>query len=524
MPPGDAPHGQARELAIPLSRLDSGTSAPLSSNEGATRGPALAGQFNYVAPETRPYPQPIAFLRRYAFRIFLLVTFGGTVLILFCTYFAYGDHDSYLGFLPCNKAWKDLFKYMSIPVVSIVFTWWHVWLGIKMCFYPVEFIGCCKPYLGWQGIVPRRAQTMATRSCDIMIGTLITVEEIIDRVEPQDFFSSLENVIGATSTAVVTRVATRRFPSVWAQLPEQVKDELNKKVVEESQRMFQPVINDLKTNINQIVDIKQMAVDVLVSNKPLLVAMFQEIGNREFVFIQHVAAVMGFVLGIIQMMLWLILNSSDGECDSHSHAFKCWGGFVILPVSGLIIGYFTNWLGITMIFRPVEPHIMCGGYVNIQGVFLKRQQEVSKELTTMICTHLVHAHKMMEYILKRSDVVDRVLEIYQRHMNEAFEEVMGRARTVLPILVGQGAIDGIKQEVMDETIAELPNHATEIEAYMDRAFGLRDTLAYRLARLPPDRFEGMLHPVFQEDEWMVLLLGGVLGVVVGSLQAFALGS
>merc|ERR1712232_190818 len=101
---------------------------------------------------------------------------------------------------------------------------------------------------------------------------------------------------------------------------------------------------------------------------------------------------MGFVLGIIQMLLWLALENSDPDtvCDGHSGPFKCWGGFVILPLSGLIIGYFTNWLGITMIFRPVEPHIICGGYVNIQGVFLKRQQQVSEELTRMICKELIH--------------------------------------------------------------------------------------------------------------------------------------
>merc|ERR1719436_2410688 len=107
-------------------------------------------------------------------------------------------------------------------------------------------------------------------------------------------------------------------------------------------------------------------------------------------------------------MLWLVLNSSAGdedECQHGSAEFKCWGSFVILPVSGLIFGYFTNWLGITMIFRPVEPHLFCGGYVNIQGVFLKRQQEVSKELASKICDNLVHARKMMEYVVKRQDTV-----------------------------------------------------------------------------------------------------------------------
>ncbi|CAE8613557.1 unnamed protein product, partial [Polarella glacialis] len=78
--------------------------------------------------------------------------------------------------------------------------------------------------------------------------------------------------------------------------------------------------------------------------------------------------------------------------------------------------------------------------------------------------------------------------------------------------------------VVQITLEELPNHSREIEEYMDRTFALNELIGPRLRGLPPEQFEGMLRPVFQEDEWMILTLGGVLGVVVGTLQAFALGS
>lgn len=496
--------GSARDLAAPL-QVESGAQPGDDGQTALRRAPTLAGEFNYEPPETLPYPAPIRWVRRHIFRIFLAATFGGVGVYLFIASF-FVEHDRLM----------ERARYASIPLVSILFTWWHVWLGIKMCFYPIEFVGCCKPVLGWQGIVPRRAGTMARRSCDIMIGTLITVEEIIDRIEPDDFFENLENVMGETSAAVLGRLANRYWPNLWKEIPDTVKRELQNKVLDESKLMFNPVVQDLKENVSRIVDIKQMAIDVLVSNKPLLVEMFQKIGEREFTFIQHVSAVMGFVLGVIQMLLWIVIRSR-GPGSS-------WAGYVILPVSGLIIGYFTNWLGITMIFRPVQPHIVCGGYVNIQGVFLKRQQQVSQELTTMICTHLVHARKMMEYIVQKADTMHAVLEIYQKHMSQAIDDVMGRGRHVMPIFVGQGAIEGMKQDVIKETLEELPSHSAEIESYMDRTFALRDTLAYRLSRLPPEMFEGMLHPVFQEDEWMVLMLGGVLGVTVGLLQAFFLGA
>merc|ERR1712156_988399 len=179
-----------------------------------------------------------------------------------------------------------------------------------------------------------------------------------------------------------------------------------------------------------------------------------------------------------------------------------------------------------MIFRPVQPHICCWGYVNMQGVFLKRQPEVSKQLTKMICDHLVNTRRFLEYIVRRQDVAERILEIFQRHAHGAIDgiidETLGRAKRMAPRFVGQGAIDGIKEEVVKEALEVLPQHSREIEDYMDNVFNLQDTLGSRLSGLHPEQFEQMLHPVFQEDEWMVLLLGGILGVIVGTIQAFAL--
>ncbi len=51
--------------------------------------------------------------------------------------------------------------------------------------------------------------------------------------------------------------------------------------------------------------------------------------------------------------------------------------YIMLPVSGLVIGYFTNFLALKMTFSPIWPHMMCGNYFNFQGVFLKRQKLVS---------------------------------------------------------------------------------------------------------------------------------------------------
>ena len=37
-------------------------------------------------------------------------------------------------------------------------------------------------------------------------------------------------------------------------------------------------------------------------------------------------------------------------------------------------------------------------------------------------------------------------------------------------------------------------------------------------------FEQLLHPAFQEDEWILILVGGVLGAMVGFGQSYVLGA
>lgn len=40
--------------------------------------------------------------------------------------------------------------------------------------------------------------------------------------------------------------------------------------------------------------------------------------------------------------------------------------------------------------------------------------------------------------------------------------------------------------------------------------------------LSPQEFEGVLHPVFEEDEWKLILVGAALGAAVGVFQLFVL--
>ena len=47
----------------------------------------------------------------------------------------------------------------------------------------------------------------------------------------------------------------------------------------------------------------------------------------------------------------------------------------VLPVAGLLVGWFTNFVALKLVFEPADPYkFLC---LTIQGVFLKRQMGAS---------------------------------------------------------------------------------------------------------------------------------------------------
>ena len=59
-----------------------------------------------------------------------------------------------------------------------------------------------------------------------------------------------------------------------------------------------------------------------------------------------------------------------------------------------------------------------------------------------------------------------------------------------------------------------------VQAYFDGRIGLERTIRERMEALPHRDFEQMLHPVFQEDEWKLIVVGGGLGLAIGLFQAY----
>ncbi|MET8852909.1 DUF445 domain-containing protein [Amycolatopsis sp. NPDC004625] len=388
--------------------------------------------------------------------------------------------------------------YVSIPVVAALIGYGTKLVAIRMMFQPVEFIGV-KPFLGWQGIVPKRAARMASIACDTMTEQLIKPAEVVARLDASRIAQEIEKPLLAGVEDIVREVAAHYQPGLWESLPERVQRLVIQRVQHEAPRMVAAVLDLIKSDVDSVFDLKGMVVTSLVKDKRLLNRIFQEAGAKEFKFIARSGLVFGGAIGVIQMVAWVLFKFPP-----------------IMPVFGLFTGWFTDWLALRMIFYPIEPRRYFG--VQWQGLFLKRRAEVAEAYGSLIAKEIITPHNVIEAIL-HGPLSDRVLALIQRQLDRELGSV---AKPLLVFAVGSRKYQDVKLAIASQIMSRLPETMRYIEDYATDAMDIRNVLVSKMKELSPQEFERLLRPAFEQDEWILIATGAVLGFAVGEAQVLLL--
>ncbi|MBS62373.1 DUF445 family protein [Salinisphaera sp.] len=410
-----------------------------------------------------------------------------------------------LAFLGTATFWK----YASMPFISAIIGYITNRVAIWMMFHPIEFVGIWKPFLGWQGIVPRKAAKMSAIATDTITENLIDSEEIFARLDPDEVAAKLTGPLNEMTADLVNEVMEEHHPSVWARTPEAVRDTIVARVQAAVPGAIADTVRDLRSDVNQVFDLKDMVVTNLVHHKELMNRIFLETGKEEFKFIARSGAYFGFPLGALQMVVWIF--------------FQPWW---LLPVFGMIVGWFTNWAALKMIFNPKKKYRV--GPFELHGLFFKRQADVARAYGDLVANEVLAPANILQQVLK-GPYSDRIFTIIAHHVGETVDESAGPVGSFMSWTVGDVNYIRLKQTAVERLIEYTPDAQgsasptmQEFISYTNRTMAIEQTLVERMQQLSPRKFEGMLRPAFEEDEWILIAVGAGLGLAVGVFQFMVL--
>ncbi|TXH06079.1 MAG: DUF445 domain-containing protein [Nevskiaceae bacterium] len=388
--------------------------------------------------------------------------------------------------------------YAAMPVIAAVIGFVTKIIAIRMMFQPLKFVGV-PPYLGWQGIIPSKAGIMAGIMCDTLTRRLIQPAEVFGKLDPKRVAQEIEPPLLNAVEEITREVMGTYKPGLWESLPLALRKKLIQRIQNEAPAVIEQMMREMQGNIGGVFDLRDMMVTTLTRDKELLNRIFQQAGRGEFRFIRNSGIYFGFGIGCIQALAWAFTHSA-------------W----IMPLFGGFVGWFSDWMALKMVFRPREPKRYLGLFT-WQGLFLRRQQEVAAEYGALIAQEVLTAANIIEAAL-RGPLSDRLFSLVQKHVYDMLDEQAGIAQPLVILAVGSQRYLRMKQDIAAHLIERLPVALKSVEQYADDAMDVRNTLVSRMKQMTPEEFEGVLRPVFEQDEWKLIAVGAILGFLVGELQ------
>ncbi|MBM65145.1 MAG: DUF445 domain-containing protein [Myxococcales bacterium] len=391
---------------------------------------------------------------------------------------------------------------LLIPLISGLIGWGTNALAIKMLFAPLTRRGI--GLLSWQGVLPAHAQRMATICVELMTTRLLNVPNLFRRIEPERVAELLAPGIERHAEAVVEEVLQTRYPRLWKAMPDGIRQRARLRLKNEIPVVVKKLMGELRADLDSYLDVKGLVVGAFVRNRALLNEFFWRCGAAEFRFIARSGLIFGCLFGLPVAVVWMVFQPG-------------W----LLPVTGLLVGWATNWLALKMVFEPLEPKRL--GPFQWQGLFLKRQAEVSEAYGAFFSERILHPKALVDAVIE-GPASDRIVELIQRYVGEAVDEASGPARHLVSLTLGSEEWQALRRSVSDGISSRIPAELDRVQDYAGEALELDQELARNLRELPPVDFEQVLRPVFREDEATLIAVGAILGGVAGLLQMLALGA
>jgi uncharacterized membrane protein YheB (UPF0754 family) len=418
--------------------------------------------------------------------------------------------------LPENVEWG----LVVLPFITGIIGYITNWVAIRLLFYPTEFIGVRVPGLkqlapmlprrvkqipgivkgkfGWQGIIPSRSARMGTIAAERGVAQIADQREFYEQFDPDRIATHIVTSSKDEIRGLTDEVLRSEYPEMWANTPRPAKEFIHSRVQEQLPDVADEITDNIGENVQELLDINQMITDHLDENPELLNRLFLEVGARELRFIVNSGFLIGTFLGVFSIPIFLLVD-------------RWW----VLPVCGMAVGYLTNWIALKIIFSPVEPRQL--GPVRLQGLFIKRQPKAGEKYAEIVANEIVTIGNVADNLMHGSQS-DRTRKMIRDAIRPEVDRAVGLLGPLVRMTTGSDGYEHLRDRFADESVDRTIDPLRDDEFNEERSEVIRTWMAERIRALPPSGFVELLRPAFEEDEWMLILLGAVLGLVAGWIQ------
>ena len=188
---------------------------------------------------------------------------------------------------------------------------------------------------------------------------------------------------------------------------------------------------------------------------------------------------------------------------------------LLLPVIASLIGWFTNYLAVKMLFHPRIPFHFLG--ISIQGVFPKRQTQLAEKLGTLVAEELF---SIQEVTLKLKELAtsEESMDLVGKRIEKTIREKLVKSFPMLAMFLTDDMVEKVTNLFKAELQDFLAESAQDIGNKLEESLDVKELVREKVEAFSSDKLEEILFSIMRKEFRFIEMIGAVLGFLIGCVQ------
>ncbi len=190
--------------------------------------------------------------------------------------------------------------------------------------------------------------------------------------------------------------------------------------------------------------------------------------------------------------------------------------FIMMVSVGALIGWFTNYLAIKLLFRPYKE--MNFLFFKIQGLIPKRKNEIIENIADVVEQELISMTDIVNKF-KNSEMDGEVLDnLLDKIVGEKLKKSILEKNPLLKMFVNDSLMDKIKEYVKKSILENKEEIVEEIVKIVEEKINFKEIMLEKMENFSLKEIEDIILRVSKEELKHIEIIGGILGAVIAIFQ------
>ena len=190
--------------------------------------------------------------------------------------------------------------------------------------------------------------------------------------------------------------------------------------------------------------------------------------------------------------------------------------FIMMVSVGALIGWFTNYLAIKLLFRPYKE--MNFLFFKIQGLIPKRKNEIIENIADVVEQELISMTDIVNKF-KNSEIDGEVLDnLLDKIVGEKLKNSILEKNPLLKMFVNDSLMDKIKEYVKKSILDNKEEIVEEIVKIVEDKINFKEIMLEKMENFSLKEIEDIILRVSKEELKHIEIIGGILGAIIAIFQ------